>query len=242
MLTDKRDLDVVITPAEQEEWLKNPAGFNRADEERAMRRLQKFERHPASADCLSLLTTFALCCLPAPIRTERSFWSVSCLPGTNSDKGPRLACVSLSVMEVFVLGYHHDEPDRLWGLINVSKEELLKQYSTDTGFRAHHPEITLEEHDYRSAGHDQCSLLADDLGALRQLLSDQAVLDASAMLNLRLMRQRTTIYSRSHNPPLARLMRSVDAIEGITGDLKRANEAKEPAQTAALPSSENAAG
>jgi hypothetical protein len=36
MLIDKRDLDVEITPAEQEEWLKNPAGFNRPDEERAM--------------------------------------------------------------------------------------------------------------------------------------------------------------------------------------------------------------
>ncbi len=92
-----------------------------------MLRLQELEGHPASSDCLSLLTTFALCCLPAPRRTEGSFWSVSCCPSTGAKTWPRLACVSLSVMEVFVVGHYLAERDKLWGLINVSKEELWRQ-------------------------------------------------------------------------------------------------------------------
>jgi hypothetical protein len=213
----ERDLDDVILPAEQEEWLKNRTGFNQAAtstpmrfpatfEQKARLRLPKFGSHPASSDCLSLLTSFALCCLPAPVRTEYTFWSVSCCPGTSANSWPRFACVSLSVMEVFVLGYYIDEPARIWGLLNISEQELLKRYSADRKFRARHPEIRLEKSNYRSAGHDQLCLIADDLGPLRLLLSDEAVLRASAVLNLRLMRQRATIYSRYHNPALARLI------------------------------------
>jgi hypothetical protein len=178
-----------------------------------MRQLREFENHPTSAHCVSLLSKFALCCLPAPLRTERAFWSVSCLPGTKSKKGPRLACVTLADMEVFVLGHHYEELDRIWGLLNVSKEELLKRYSNVSGFQARHPEITLEERDYHSARPDQCSLLADDLESLRQLFLDQAVLDASAKLNLRLMQKRGTISPQFHHWALARLMCSANAIE-----------------------------
>lgn len=69
-----------------------------------------------------------------------------------------------------------------------------------------HPEIDVVNADYRCAGHDQVRMAAYDLSSLQQLLSDQAVLDASAMLNLRLMRERATIFSRYHNPALARSM------------------------------------
>lgn len=109
-------------------------------------------------------------------------------------------------MEVFVLGYHLDERGRIWGFINMSKKELLKRYTSDAELLARHPEINIEETNYRCAGHDQVRLVADDLEPLRQLLLDQAVLQASAVLNLRLMRQRATIYSRYHNPALARLI------------------------------------
>jgi hypothetical protein len=213
MITRKLRLDALITPADQEKWLKDPKSFNRADEERAKIRLQEFEGHPASADCLSLLTVFALCCLPAPTRTEGSFWSVSCCPRTGAKTWPRLACVSLSVMEVFVLGYHLAERDRLWGLINVSKQELWKHYSNLEDLRTRYPGIERRKREYRSAGHDHIGLFAKDLETLRYLLSDQAILSASATLNLRLMQQRGTIYPRFHNPALAKLVCSANATQ-----------------------------
>jgi hypothetical protein len=110
------------------------------------------------------------------------------------------------MMEVFVLGYHIDEPGRIWGFINISQEELRKHYSSKSKLQECYPEIHVENGNYRCGGHDQVRLAADDLEPLRELLSDQAVLDASATLNLRLMRQRATIYSRYHNPALARLI------------------------------------
>jgi hypothetical protein len=61
-----------------------------------------------------------------------------------------------------------------------------------------------------------CCLNADDLESLRQLLTDEAVLSASAALNLKLMQRRPTIYSQFHNPALARLMCSAYA----TGESK----------------------
>jgi hypothetical protein len=135
-----------------------------------------------------------------------------------------LACVNLSVMEVFVLGYHLDEPGRLWGCINVSEEELLKHYSNRRKVLAHYPEIGLGERTYSTAGYDLLCLQADDLVLLRQLLSDQAVFSASAKLNLRLMRQRATIYSRYHNPALARLMRNGKAMMPVGACLQNNSE------------------
>ena len=136
------------------------------------------------------------------------------MPSTKSSKGPRLACVTLADMEVFVLGHHYHDRGRIWGLINVSKEEFLKYYSDVSEFQAQHPEITPDEGGYRSAGPDQCTLLADNLGPLRQLLSDQAVLLASAKLNLRLMQKRGTLNPEFHHWALARLMCGADKTEG----------------------------
>jgi len=204
MITRKRRLDDLLTPAEQEQWLKNPASFNRADEEEDMRRLQIFEDHPASSDCLSLLTKFALYCLPIPARTERSFWSVSCIPSTNQRHRPRLACVSLSVMEVFVLGYHLKERDRVWGRINVSKQKFREHYPSNETFRLRHPKIGIEDDRYDHPGPDCLSLPADDLEPLHHLPSDEAILAASAALNLRLMQLRPTIYSQYHSPALSK--------------------------------------
>ncbi len=173
MISHTRHLGTLLTPDEQEAWLRNPAGFNRANEEEDMSRLQEFEDHPAYHDCLSLLTTFALCCLPV----ERS---------------------------------------KVWGLLNVSKDKFRERYSTDDKFKQRHPEIHVEEDPYNHPGFGHCCLNADDLESLRQLLTDEAVLSASAALNLKLMQRRPTIYSQFHNPALARLMCSAYA----TGESK----------------------
>jgi hypothetical protein len=81
-----------------------------------------------------------------------------------------------------------------------------KRYSTDAEFKQRHPEIHVEEDPYNHPGFGHCCLNADDLESLRQLLTDEAVLSASAALNLKLMQRRPTIYSQFHNPALARLM------------------------------------
>jgi hypothetical protein len=63
-------------------------------------RFQRLLRRPQAQDVLDILRLYGATCLPIPRRTERWYWSVSCLPST-SDKP--LARVNASWMELFTL-------------------------------------------------------------------------------------------------------------------------------------------
>ena len=63
-------------------------------------RFQKLLRRPQAEDVLDILRLYGATCLPVPRRTERCYWSVSCLPST-SDKP--LTRVNASWMELFTL-------------------------------------------------------------------------------------------------------------------------------------------
>jgi hypothetical protein len=63
-------------------------------------RFQKLLRRPQAEDVFDLLRLYGERCIPIPRRTERHYWSVSCLPSTN-DKP--LVRVNASWMELFTL-------------------------------------------------------------------------------------------------------------------------------------------
>src|SRR3954453_22147746 len=63
-------------------------------------RLEKLLRRPQGQDVLEILKLYAETCIPIPRRTERYYWSVSCLPGS-PDKP--LVRISASFMELFAL-------------------------------------------------------------------------------------------------------------------------------------------
>jgi hypothetical protein len=63
-------------------------------------RFEKLLRRPQADDVLDILRLYGATCLPIPRRTERTYWSVSCLPSTN-DKP--LVRVNASWMELFTL-------------------------------------------------------------------------------------------------------------------------------------------
>lgn len=63
-------------------------------------RLEKLLRQPQAEDVLEILRLYAARCLPIPRRTERYYWSVSCLP-SSPDKP--LARINASWMELFTL-------------------------------------------------------------------------------------------------------------------------------------------
>ena len=62
-------------------------------------RFEKLLRLPQAEDVLDILRLYAATCLPIPRRTERFYWSVSCLP--SSDRA--LVRVNASWMELFAL-------------------------------------------------------------------------------------------------------------------------------------------
>ena len=63
-------------------------------------RFEKLLRRPHAQEVLEILRIYGETCLPIPRRTERYYWSVSCLPST-SDKP--LVRVNASWMELFTL-------------------------------------------------------------------------------------------------------------------------------------------
>jgi len=63
-------------------------------------RFQKLLKRPQADEVFEILRIYADTCIPIPRRTERHYWSVSCLPST-SDKP--LVRVNASWMELFTL-------------------------------------------------------------------------------------------------------------------------------------------
>jgi hypothetical protein len=63
-------------------------------------RFEKLLRRPQANEALAILRIYGQRCIPIPRRTERHYWSVSCLPST-SDKP--LTRVNASWMELFTL-------------------------------------------------------------------------------------------------------------------------------------------
>jgi hypothetical protein len=63
-------------------------------------RFEKLLRRPQAEEALDILRIYGTSCIPVPRRTERYYWSVSCLPSTN-DKP--LVRVNASWMELFTL-------------------------------------------------------------------------------------------------------------------------------------------
>jgi hypothetical protein len=102
-----------LDPEQQQAWLEGEATLPDCDERvealeqqslehrfKYAARYQKLLKRPQSGDVLDILRLYAETCLPIPRRTERYYWSVSCLPSTN-DKP--LARVNASWMELFTL-------------------------------------------------------------------------------------------------------------------------------------------
>ena len=103
-----KGLHQFLDPEQQRAWLE--AGTNVADaDERSesvehrfkyTARFEKLLRRRQAEDVLDILRLYGATCIPIPRRTERWYWSVSCLPSTN-DKP--LVRVNASWMELFTL-------------------------------------------------------------------------------------------------------------------------------------------
>jgi len=93
---------------QQRAWMEGEARLTDADDrseslEQRFKYSARFERllrRPQARDALDVLRIYGESCLPIPRKTERHYWSVSCLPST-SDKP--LIRVNASWMELFTL-------------------------------------------------------------------------------------------------------------------------------------------
>jgi hypothetical protein len=109
---------------QQRDWLEGNTELPDADERtesleqrfKYVARFAKFLRRPPAEDVLGLLRLYAERCIPVPRKTERIYWSVSCLPST-SDKP--LVRINASWMELFTL-YADGEDVRARFIVHLS--------------------------------------------------------------------------------------------------------------------------
>ncbi|MGN6466015.1 MAG: hypothetical protein ACTHLP_11055 [Rhizobiaceae bacterium] len=103
-----------LDPGQQRDWIEGRADLPDADERseslehrfKYAARFEKLLRRPQAAEVLAILGLYGANCIPMPRRTERTYWSVSCLPST-SDKP--LVRVNASWMELFTLYAEGDD-------------------------------------------------------------------------------------------------------------------------------------
>ena len=107
-MTGPKGLRQFLDPEEQRAWLDGQATPPDAPEReeslehrfKYAARFEKLLRRRQAGDILDILRLYGATALPIPRRTERWYWSVSCLPSTN-DKP--LVRVNASWMELFTL-------------------------------------------------------------------------------------------------------------------------------------------
>jgi len=107
-MTAPKGLRQFLDAEQQRSWLEGEATLeDAAEREESLEqrfkyagRLEKLLRRPQAEEALDILRIYGATCIPIPRRTERHYWSVSCLPSTN-DKP--LVRVNASWMELFTL-------------------------------------------------------------------------------------------------------------------------------------------
>ena len=90
-------------------------------------RFEKLMRRPQAPEVLEILGRYARECIPIPRRTERHYWSVSCLPST---PGKALVRVNASWMELFSL---YADGDDIRALFVVHLSDFTADRSLDRG-------------------------------------------------------------------------------------------------------------
>jgi hypothetical protein len=199
-----------LDPEQQRAWIEGKTDLRDADERsesleqrfRYVARFQKLLGRPQAQDVLEILGLYAQNCIPMPRKTERHYWSVSCLPST-SDKP--LVRVNASWMELFTL-YADDEDIRARFIVHLS------DFTTDDSPAQHHVDeaflercvTTPEDVGYFfPRGADMFGITVRGSASIRKLLSGPRVVRAIRTFNLTHMNRGRNAYQASHCYSLA---------------------------------------
>jgi hypothetical protein len=210
-------LATLVSPDEMDNWLRKPhqidQGSQRVDDvshrTRYAKRFSDFRQQPLADDILDVLRTYVRTCVPFPNRTERRFWSLSCMPSTNANSFPRLAVVNINTMETLTVGHELRNPDRFWGFVNVSASPLKAM--SDSAFRKLERALARLSADiyddviYTAAAGDCWQIAVEgSVSNLKAVLSMEPIQEAARLMNSRLMRKGPAgMFSKYHCYDLA---------------------------------------
>ena len=202
-----------LDPEQQRKWMEGKTKLRDAEERpespelrfKYAARFQKLLRRPQAQEVLKLLSLYGRNCIPMPRRTERHYWSVSCLPST-SDKP--LARVNASWMELFTL-YADGEGIRARFIVHLSDfttDHSPAEGHVDEAFLARCV-VTPEDTDYFFPnGEDMFGIKVKGAASIRKFLRSRRVLRAIRNFNLTHMNRGRNAYQGSHCYSLADYM------------------------------------
>src|SRR5689334_17150266 len=195
---------------EQRDWMKGktiPRDVYERSESLELRfkyvaRFEKLLRRPQAQEVLEILRRYGRDCIPIPRRTERHYWSVSCLPST---PGKALLRVNASWMELFSL-YADGEGIRALFLVHLS------DVTTDRSADQHRVDKALLERCVVAPGdvshviprgEDMLGVKVRGFESIGKFLAARRALRAIRAFNLTHMNRGRNAYQASHCYSLA---------------------------------------
>lgn len=190
---------------QQRDWLEGKVIPPDADERpeslelrfQYLARYEKLLRRPQAGQVLAILRRYGRDCLPIPRRTERYYWSVSCLPST---PGKALTRISASWMELFSI---HAEGDGIRALFLVHLSDFTMDGSRDPE-RVDAASIegcvaAPEDVSYIfPRGEDIFGIRVHGFGAIKEFMAASHALHAVRRFNLTWMNRSRNAYQASH--------------------------------------------
>jgi hypothetical protein len=165
-------------------------------------RFEKLLRRPQAQEVLEILHRYGRDCLPIPRRTERHYWSVSCLPST---PGKALARVNANWMELFAL-YADGEGIRAKFLVQLSdftRDHSAGQGQVDESFLERCVTTPEDVGCFFPRGADIFGIKVRGFRSIGKFLRTRRVLRAIRAFNLTHMNRGRNAYQASHCYSLA---------------------------------------
>lgn len=195
---------------QQRDWMQGKAILHDAGERsdslelrlKYLARFEKLLRRPQAQEVLEILRRYGHDCIPIPSRTERHYWSVSCLPST---PGKALVRVNASWMELFSL-YADGSGIRALFLVHLSDfttDHSLDPDQVDEAF-LESCAMTPEDVSYVfPRGEDIFGIKVRGFSSIGRFLAARRALQAIRAFNLTHMNRGRNAYQASHCYSLA---------------------------------------
>lgn len=190
---------------------------------RYLARYEKLRARPQAPAVFDILRRYGSGCIPIPRRTERYWWSVSCLPST---PGGALVRVNASWMELFALYPDGGDGIRARFLLHLSdftKDRSPDRESVDQDLLESLVADPADVGWFFPRGPDMFGVRVRGLAAIRQFMARPHALRAIRAFNLAHMNRGRNAYQGSHCYGLADHM-IPRASEGAAAKLRRQQE------------------
>jgi hypothetical protein len=208
------DLDPTVLPSEQHAWLTDPDlilpddGIRAEDNAQRQQHRARYERirqEPGFHFVAQILNWYIQGCLPKPAETERTFWAVSAMPGTNRNRASRRLCtLSVNKMETLFLVTGEADGERyFYGAVNVSLQTLTEHAGKLSRLERQHSHLSFHRPTYESGGGDALAIVFMGIEGYMSVWDIPGALEAARALNLMLMRKGPTLQWRWHCYDLA---------------------------------------